>query len=77
MVGTSGNAGARWAPKQASGLSLPAFICDCAAAIEDTSTCALLPSDGRQRGPAAVGRQVLHLDARPLMNSAVGRCRAP
>ena len=52
--------------KQASGRSLPAFICAFAAAIDDTSTCELLPRMAVSAGPPpAVGR-VPHLDAGAL-----------
>ena len=51
MVGTSGNAAERLAPKEASARALPAFICPLAAAIEDTSACELLPISAVSAGP--------------------------
>ena len=77
MVGTSGSDVERWSPNQASGRSLPALICAMAAATEETSTCALLPSIAVSAGPPPlVGRWRIWMPA-AFMNSAVGRCSAP
>ena len=77
MVGTSGIEAARFDEKQASALTLPALACAFAAAIDDTSTCALLPRIAFSAGPPpAVGRWRIWMPA-ACMNSAVGRCSAP
>ena len=57
MVGTSGSAFERCAPKDASARSLPALTCESVACTVCVVICALLPSTAVIAGPPpAVGR---------------------
>ena len=63
MVGTSGSAAARFAEKQASARNLPALICALARRDRGDQHLRVVAEHRGQRRPAAVGRQMAHLDA--------------
>src|SRR5262245_37847500 len=76
-LGTWGMEARRLAEKVASGRALPALVWALAAATDDTTTWALLPSSAVNAGPPPlVGKCRIWMPA-AFKNSAVGRCRAP
>src|SRR2546421_12151766 len=77
IVGTSGCAGERLPPNEASARALPALSWPLAAEIDDTSACELLPISAISAGPPpAVGKWRSWMPA-DFMNNAIGRGSAP